>query len=172
MIRHIDPAQKNLQFHYDHSGRLVERLDAMGHSVRFRYDAYGRLLKLTNENDESYRFGWDKLDRLVAQEDLDGSGHIYEYDVLDGVTTFRTLPKRDRIAVRFMCTAIYKTRPKRAIEGLARPQATPSNPICQKSASSLEAWPKICTSSTNRCSVMLRAASSSRCLRAAAATPW
>ncbi|WP_409260364.1 DUF6531 domain-containing protein [Pseudomonas putida] len=112
LTRYIDPAQKNLQFHYDHSGRLVERLDAMGHSVRFRYDAYGRLLKLTNENDESYHFGWDKLDRLVAQEDLDGSGRIYEYDVLDGVTTFRTLPKRDRIAVRFMCTAILQNSPK------------------------------------------------------------
>ncbi len=48
----------------------------------------------------------------------------------------------------------------------------PSNPICQKSASRLDAWPKIPTSSANRCSVMLRAASSSRCLRAAVATPW
>ena len=25
---------------------------------------------------------------------------------------FRTLPERDRIAVRFMCTAIHKTSPK------------------------------------------------------------
>lgn len=49
-------------------------------------------------------------------------------------------------------------------------QTAPSKPICQKSASSFEAWPKIPASSTKRCSVMLRAASSSRCLRAAAAT--
>ncbi|WP_167070858.1 RHS repeat-associated core domain-containing protein, partial [Pantoea sp. Ap-967] len=81
-----------LQFRYDRSGRMVERLDAMGHSVKFRYDAYGRLLQLTNENDESYRFGWDKLDRLIAQQDLDGSGRIYEYDVLDGVTSLTHVP--------------------------------------------------------------------------------
>lgn len=28
------------------------------------------------------------------------------------INYFRTLPERDRIAVRFMCTAIHKTSPK------------------------------------------------------------
>ncbi|MCY1283294.1 hypothetical protein D3C80_195700 [compost metagenome] len=46
-----------------------------------------------------------------------------------------------------------------------------AKPICQKSASRRDALANTATSSSKRRSVMLRAASSSRCLRAAAATP-
>ncbi|MEX5629518.1 RHS repeat domain-containing protein [Pseudomonas marginalis] len=30
---------------YDRSGRLIQRVDALGHSVEFGYDAYDRLLR-------------------------------------------------------------------------------------------------------------------------------
>nr|WP_264083105.1 RHS repeat-associated core domain-containing protein [Pseudomonas salmasensis] len=74
------------QYHYDPSGRIQQRIDALGHKVRFSYDAYGRLQQLSNENNEAYRFEWDVLDRLTTQIDLDDSYRVYHYNAVDDVT--------------------------------------------------------------------------------------
>nr|WP_233475137.1 MULTISPECIES: RHS repeat-associated core domain-containing protein [Pseudomonas] len=74
------------QYHYDPSGRIQQRIDALGHKVRFSYDAYGRLQQLSNENNEAYRFEWDALDRLTTQTDLDDSYRVYHYNAVDDIT--------------------------------------------------------------------------------------